>query len=156
MDPEVELLGLCSAIHVATELLVAATFHFSARDKPQPRGGTKPPVYFHLLLSPGYGMLWDASCASEKSTDLRSPFSCAKRWPEFYLSPGLWLQLTYHVCCYFSPMYSWHQGFPDSSVGKESICNAGDLIWILAWEDPLEKWQAIHSKILGLPLLLSW
>lgn len=79
MDPEVELLGLRSAIRVATELPVVAAFHFSARDKPQPLGGTKPPVYFHLLLSPGDGMLWDASCASEKSTDLGSPFSCAKR-----------------------------------------------------------------------------
>jgi len=29
-------------------------------------------------------------------------------------------------------------GFPDSSVGKESACNAGDL----GWEDPLEKGKA--------------
>ena len=32
-------------------------------------------------------------------------------------------------------------GFPDSSVGKESACNIGDLHWIgfLGQEDPLEK-----------------
>ena len=35
--------------------------------------------------------------------------------------------------------------FPDSSVGKESTCNAGDL----CWEDPLEKGKATHSSILA-------
>ena len=87
-------------------------------------------------------------------------------------------------------------GFPFSSVGKESACNAGDpslipglarsageeigyplqyswaslaaqlvknlpamqelLVRILGWEDPLEKGEATHSSILGLPLRLSW
>ena len=28
---------------------------------------------------------------------------------------------------------------PDSSVGKESACNAGYLVQFLGWEDPLEK-----------------
>ena len=35
--------------------------------------------------------------------------------------------------------------FPGDSVGKESICNAGDL----GWEDPLEKGKATHSSILA-------
>ena len=35
------------------------------------------------------------------------------------------------------------KGFPDSSVGKESACNAGDP----GWEDLLEKGQATHSSI---------
>ena len=39
---------------------------------------------------------------------------------------------------------------PDSSVGKESACNAGDPVRFLGWEDPLEKGQATHSSILGL------
>ena len=30
-------------------------------------------------------------------------------------------------------------GFPGSSVGKESTCNAGDLVQFLGWEDPPEK-----------------
>ena len=30
-------------------------------------------------------------------------------------------------------------GFPDSSVGKESVFSAGDSGWLLGWEDPLEK-----------------
>ena len=86
-------------------------------------------------------------------------------------------------------------GFLDSSVGKESACNAGDpssipesgrstgegigyplpswaflvsqlvknppamqKTWVqyLGWDDPLEKGEATHSSILGLPLQLSW
>ena len=43
-------------------------------------------------------------------------------------------------------------GFPDSSVGKESACSAGDPGSIPGWEDPLEKEQATHSSILELPL----
>ena len=43
------------------------------------------------------------------------------------------------------------RGFPHSSVGKESACNAGDL----DWEVPLEMGWATHSSILGLPWWLS-
>ena len=31
------------------------------------------------------------------------------------------------------------------SDGKESACNAGDWVWSLGWEDPLEKGMATHS-----------
>ena len=41
------------------------------------------------------------------------------------------------------------EGFPDSSVGKESTCNVGDLGLTLGWEDFLEKRMAIHSSILA-------
>ena len=41
------------------------------------------------------------------------------------------------------------QGFPDSSVGKESSCHAGDLGLFLGWEDPLGKGKATHSSILA-------
>ena len=47
------------------------------------------------------------------------------------------------------------QGFPDSSVGKESTCNTGDPGLFLGWEDPLEKGKANHYSILGLPLWLG-
>ena len=47
-------------------------------------------------------------------------------------------------------------GFPDSSVGKESAYNAGEPVQLLGQEDPLEKRQATHYSILGLPLCLSW
>ena len=40
-------------------------------------------------------------------------------------------------------------GFPRSSVGKESACNAGDLGLIPGREDPLEKETATHSSILA-------
>ncbi|CAI9154200.1 unnamed protein product [Rangifer tarandus platyrhynchus] len=42
------------------------------------------------------------------------------------------------------------QRFPDSSVGKESTCNAGDTsVRFLGWEDPLEKGKATHASILA-------
>ena len=50
-------------------------------------------------------------------------------------------------------------GFPDSSVGKEFTCNAGDpgsipgLGRSLGWEDPLEKETAAHSSILAWKIL---
>ena len=40
-------------------------------------------------------------------------------------------------------------GFPCSSAGKESGCNAGDL----GWEDCLEKGKATHSCILAWRIL---
>ena len=44
-------------------------------------------------------------------------------------------------------------GFPGSSVGKESTCNAGDAeyaLWVQSpgWEEPLEEGMATHSSIL--------
>ena len=41
------------------------------------------------------------------------------------------------------------EGFPGGSDGKESVCNAGDLVRSLGWEDPLEKELATHSSILA-------
>ena len=40
-------------------------------------------------------------------------------------------------------------GFTQSSVGKESTCNAGDLGLVLGSGDPLEKEMATHSSILA-------
>ena len=39
--------------------------------------------------------------------------------------------------------------YTGSSDGKESACNAGDLVWSLGWEEPLEKGTATHSSILA-------
>ena len=39
--------------------------------------------------------------------------------------------------------------FPCGSAGKESACNAGDLVRSLGWEDPLVKEMATHSSILA-------
>ena len=40
-------------------------------------------------------------------------------------------------------------GFPSSSVGKESACDAGDPGPILGSEDPLETEMATHSSTLA-------
>ena len=47
-------------------------------------------------------------------------------------------------------------GFPESSVGKESACSAGNPGLIPGAEDTLEKGLATHSRILGLPWWLCW
>ena len=39
--------------------------------------------------------------------------------------------------------------FPGGSVGKASVCNAGDLIQSLGLEDSLEKEMATHSNTLA-------
>ena len=39
-------------------------------------------------------------------------------------------------------------GFPGGSDGKESACNARDLVQSLGGEDPIEKGMATHSSIL--------
>ena len=41
------------------------------------------------------------------------------------------------------------KGFPGSSAGKKSVCNAGDPSLISSLEDPLEKGKATHSSILA-------
>ena len=33
----------------------------------------------------------------------------------------------------------YEKGFPGGSAGKETACNAGDLVQFLGWEGPLEK-----------------
>ena len=40
-------------------------------------------------------------------------------------------------------------GFPGGSGDKESVCNAGDWVRSLGWEDALENGTATHSNILA-------
>ena len=40
-------------------------------------------------------------------------------------------------------------GFPCGSAAKKSVCNAGNLVWSLGWDDPLEKGKATNSSILA-------
>ena len=44
--------------------------------------------------------------------------------------------------------------FPGGSDGKDSACNAGDLVQSLGKEDPLEEEIATHSNILAWEI--SW
>ena len=39
--------------------------------------------------------------------------------------------------------------FPEGSVVENPLTNAGDTLWSLGWEDPLEKQMATHSSILA-------
>ena len=52
-----------------------------------------------------------------------------------------------------SPIAEDLKGFPDSSNGKESACNAGTRVQSLAWEDHLEKEMATHSSTLAQRIL---
>ena len=49
---------------------------------------------------------------------------------------------------YLHSLFLW-RGFSGGSDGKESACNAEDLVWSLGLEDPLEKEMAAHSSILA-------
>ena len=40
-------------------------------------------------------------------------------------------------------------GFLGGSDGKETACKAGDWVWSLGLEDPLEKGMTTHSNILA-------
>ena len=51
---------------------------------------------------------------------------------------------------------SYIYSFPDTSVGKESDCNAGDSGSILGSGRSTEKGKSTHSSILGLSWWLSW
>ena len=48
------------------------------------------------------------------------------------------------------------KGFPNSSVGKESACNAGDPGLISGLGRSAGEGISYPSGILGLPLWLSW
>ena len=50
---------------------------------------------------------------------------------------------------FFFQLRSLESGFPSASDGKASVCNAGDRVQSLGWEDPLEKEMAAHSSILA-------
>ena len=58
-----------------------------------------------------------------------------------------WLLLSFGII--MIKHYPYSMGFPYSSVGKESACNAGDLGLIPGLGDPLEKGKATHSSILA-------
>ena len=47
------------------------------------------------------------------------------------------------------------QGFPGGSSERAHVVQESP-VWFLGWEGPLEKTQATHSSILGLPWWLRW
>ena len=56
--------------------------------------------------------------------------------------------------CFQLPIQS--MCFPDSSVDKESACNAGDPGSVLGLGRSAGEGIGYHSSVLGLPLWLSW
>ena len=54
----------------------------------------------------------------------------------------------------YSEMSSRVKNFPGGSDSEDSVCNAGDWVRSLGWEDPLEKKMATHSSILAWKI--SW
>ena len=74
-----------------------------------------------------------------------SGLACCDSWGWKKLDTTEWLNWTELMIT---------KNFPCGSAGKESACNAGDLVWSLGWEDPLEKGKAPHSS--GSPLYSPW
>ena len=75
---------------------------------------------------------------------LDCPFSGTHNYPEdrHHLSgpwSSHWAELKLNFKNTYRDVSGGPWGFPDSSVGKESACNAGDPSSIPGWEDPLEK-----------------
>ena len=61
-----------------------------------------------------------------------------------------------HKACTGLYSFMFAKGFLDSSVGKESACNAGDPGLIPGSGRSAGEGIGYHSSILGLPLWLSW
>ena len=82
----------------------------------------------------------------------------------------LWFGIVFfkmHLCCSMCPnsipflwlnnipSYGYIMGFPRGSDGKESACNAGDLVSVPFREDPLEKGMATLSSILAWRIIMD-
>ena len=80
--------------------------------------------WFHLLAVQG---------------TLKSPNTTVKKHHFFGVQPSLWSNSHNHTWLLEKPWLWLYRGFPDSSVGKESACNAGDTKLIPRSEDLLEK-----------------
>ena len=79
-----------------------------------------------------------------------SVFKFLLLWISFF---GWWLLVSFPYNKYD---HAHHIIFPDTSVGKESTCNAGDPGLIPGSERYTREGIGYHSSILGLPLWLSW
>ena len=86
------------------------------------------------------------------------PFISAYPWIQS--KDGKYLEKKFHeipknttwICHSSSTIYialTLYLGFPGGSDSKESACNAGDMVWSMDQEDPLEKEMATHSNILA-------
>ena len=64
----------------------------------------------------------------------------------------------YTVLVRVSPWYGWGNVYLSiRSLNKHTFKDlVGSPVQFLGWEDPLQKGEATNSRILGLPLWLSW
>ena len=60
-----------------------------------------------------------------------------------------WVAISFSNACKWKVKAKSYQGFPDSSVGKESACSAGDPSWIPRLRRSAKEW-------IGYPLQYSW
>ena len=58
-------------------------------------------------------------------------------------------------CLIYIRLTKVKRSFPDTSVGNESACSAGDLGSSLGLEDPVEEGMATHSSILAWRILMD-
>ena len=79
-------------------------------------------------------------------------------WPKVCIlnKPEIWV-VTFQISRKF---LMWQntisQSFSWCSHGKGSACNAGDPVWSLGWDDPLEKGMATHFIYFFPFIFISW
>ena len=99
----------------------------------------------HYLQSlPAWKELWTESQAVDSKA---SPSQ---------LQPRPWIHISWAITLNEKVGNDDLHGFPNSSVGKESTCNAGDPSLIPGLGRSAGEGIGTHSNILGLPLWLSW
>ena len=87
---------------------------------------------------PAWGIPWTEEPGGLPSQRVSQDESLSPRGLSFMLKSSILSHLSHH------PL-----GFPGGSGCKGSPCNAGDWVWSLGWEDPVEKGMATHSSIFG-------
>ena len=127
--------------------------------------GSGTPLWYSCLENPMDGGAWWAtaerlhfhfslSCIEEGNDDplqcscLENPRDGGAPWASIYGVAQSQTRLK--GCSSNSRALFWIRwGFLSGSDGKESACNARDLVQSLGWEDPLEEGMATHSGILA-------
>ena len=93
-------------------------------------------------------------------------FICYDRYVSFALKFSTdWISPTHHVksnsllkvnWLYFVSLFLKFWASMIAQLVKNPLAMQETLVQFLGWKDPLEKGEAIHFSILGLPLWLSW
>ena len=96
----------------------------------------------------GWGPLFQFLCAEHPVIPKFSHFN-----QYFYFAHIFWVRIrkgfSWGLFMWSPSLVESSRGFPGSSDGKKPTCNAGDMVWSLGWEDPLEEGMATHPSILA-------